>query len=64
MSQLHPINLHENKSNDQIPLPLKLKRSNAFIAESNTSNCKPIIIISSKSLSNRAKDILCTAGVV
>ena len=44
-------------SND-IPLPLKLKRSNAFSA----SESKPIIIISSKYLSNRSGDILSTAG--
>ena len=47
------------QSNEQIPLPLKLKRSNAFIADCGT---KPIIIISSKPLSNRARDILSTAG--
>ena len=42
----------------EIPLPLKLKRANAFSVE----QVKPIIIISSKPLSNRAKDILFTAG--
>ena len=52
---------------DQIPLPLKLKRSNAFSLEQTgvagyAGTNRQIIIISSKSLSNRARDILSTAG--